>query len=754
MATEEIKIITTVEDKGGQQKINNITDSVTNLGDKTKSISGSVNNLGNSLTTTSSSAGKMSGAFGGLIGSLGSFINPATAVIAALTAISAAVVKVVKEISDFAKEGLQLAKTAEGVKNAFNALSELPTGYLDKIRESTGRLISDFKLMQATVQGRDFGIGFEQLNILLQFAQAQALRTGQSFEKLSEDIITAVGRGSVQIFDNFGISISQVNQKMSEGFTKQAAMIALVEERLKNYGKIAETNLDIETRANNERERTATRVGELLLPFSKFMAFLREKVWKVIGNWVNTELPKIINKVKISVKQWVDSFNESSELRKSLAGLYVSIKIPFEFLINSLKVVLGLIGSLASAIANMSKGFQQFLTRDFIGAAISMGKATQDLVGGLLTNTIGEFGDFTDRFKETVEQAEKLANAKIDLSGLNLNGGKNETTSPTKVFTTLIENEIKSLSTEDLKSYLNNPNVDFSSKKAIQNELKLREKANKSKSNPQNEKIKNEYRQNITGSQASEIFKSGTVAETSFKDWRDKDLLELLNNPNITKDQRSEIMLELVSRYNKSGMVGDLDKSLGVKDLVNSGMDSLNDLGSSRDLLKEQAEVEKERVRLSEEADEAIFKSRQQLMYALSDLTSVASDIFERGTNEWKSLQIASATIDTYAAASRVLAQQNGGAIARIAAASAIIAAGLLNVRQIVMTDVNKNAAPQVNRTTPNMPTLMSPIQETNTNINPNDIDRITQDQRVYILESDIQKSNKKVQVQESKIRF
>lgn len=143
-----------------------------------------------------------------------------------------------------------------------------------------------------------------------------------------------------------------------------------------------------------------------------------------------------------------------------------------------------------------------------------------------------------------------------------------------------------------------------------------------------------------------------------------------------------------------------------------------------------------------------------EAMYAASiGLTASASKLVGEQTAAGKLLSIASATISTYQAANVALA--SAPPPANYALMAATIAAGLVNVANIVSTQVpGETSASSAGVQVPSMPTLMQPIQEVNTNMNPNDLDEINKPQRVYVLESDITSTQRKVSVVDSETTF
>ena len=109
----------------------------------------------------------------------------------------------------------QLAKEAEGVEMAFNRLNR--PELLDNLRNATHNTVSDLELMKNAVKFDNFGLSLEQMGTFLAFAQQQAKDTGQSVDYMVDSIVTGLGRKSLPILDNLGLSAAEI-KKRNEGY--------------------------------------------------------------------------------------------------------------------------------------------------------------------------------------------------------------------------------------------------------------------------------------------------------------------------------------------------------------------------------------------------------------------------------------------------------------------------------------------------------------------------------------------------------
>jgi len=132
----------------------------------------------------------------------------------------------IREIGAFLNEVSLLAGEAEGVSVAFNKIENSKRLMLD-LKEATGGAVSELNLMKRAVQFANFGLDISRLPTLLQFATIRAQQTGESVDYLVNSIVTGLGRKSVLILDNLGISAAQLSEEVAKvgDFTQAAANI-------------------------------------------------------------------------------------------------------------------------------------------------------------------------------------------------------------------------------------------------------------------------------------------------------------------------------------------------------------------------------------------------------------------------------------------------------------------------------------------------------------------------------------------------
>lgn len=163
------------------------------------------------------------------------------------------------EVVSVMNESAELAKAAEGIQIAFARLGR--GDLLDGLREATHGTVSDLELMKAAVKFQDFKLPLEELGTMLAFAQQKAKDTGQSVDYMVDSIVTGLGRKSLMILDNLGLSAAQVKERMKETGDMTKAVGDIIREEMKKAGDYVETASDRATKANVELENAMLELG-------------------------------------------------------------------------------------------------------------------------------------------------------------------------------------------------------------------------------------------------------------------------------------------------------------------------------------------------------------------------------------------------------------------------------------------------------------------------------------------------------------
>lgn len=162
------------------------------------------------------------------------------------------------------KEGITLAANADGVRHAFDKLNR--PGLLDDLRKATKNTVNDLELMKAAVQAKDFRIPLEDMGKYLQFAQMKAQQTGQSVEYMTNSIVTGLGRKSLLILDNLGLSAAEINEEMAKTGDLMKAVANIVDRQLAQAGENYVSAADKAAQKATELQNKQMEIGRLLLP--------------------------------------------------------------------------------------------------------------------------------------------------------------------------------------------------------------------------------------------------------------------------------------------------------------------------------------------------------------------------------------------------------------------------------------------------------------------------------------------------------
>lgn len=212
------------------------------------------------------------------------------------------------EIGDAVKQGIELAKQGEGIRNAFQRLGR--GDMLDGLREATHNTVTDIELMKAAVRFADFNLPLEELGTMLAFAQQKAKDTGQSLDYMVESIVIGLGRQSKPIMDNLGISATQLNAEMKKtgDFTKAAANI--IRDQMAKAGDYVETAADRAAQASTAMQNKMEELGRQLVPlegaFNDFWTEMKIAILNIVGG----PLTRLLN-----------GLSEAGRLRNALADI-------------------------------------------------------------------------------------------------------------------------------------------------------------------------------------------------------------------------------------------------------------------------------------------------------------------------------------------------------------------------------------------------------------------------------------------------
>ena len=200
----------------------------------------------------------------------------------------------VQQVIAFTKRAIELASKVEGIGRAFKKLNN--PALLDDLQKATRGTVDNIQLMQYAVRANNFKIPLDQLATFFEFATNRAIETGESVDYLVESIITGIGRKSVLVMDNLGISAVELQQEVGKvGDFGKAAGNTIAREMAKG-GQVLDTAAINAARLRAEFTNITTEVGTKLLP-----------VWNKFLEKVNSFVMDVANIKTVSAESFVAS---------------------------------------------------------------------------------------------------------------------------------------------------------------------------------------------------------------------------------------------------------------------------------------------------------------------------------------------------------------------------------------------------------------------------------------------------------------
>ena len=248
---------------------------------------------------------------GGLLSKMGDKMGGALQVFAGnmMTKAAGAVMNLGSEIADCVRQGVELAKQGEGIRNAFERLGR--GDLLDGLREATHGTVTDIELMKAAVKFDDFKLNLDELGTMLAFAQQKAKDTGQSVDYLVDSIVTGLGRKSLMILDNLGLSAAEIKAKMKETGDMTKAVGAIIREQMAKAGEYVETAADRAAQANVSLQNKMEELGRKFAPVEEASTQLWTSMKIAILDVVSGPLARLLNGLTEAgrLKNMIDDLN-------------------------------------------------------------------------------------------------------------------------------------------------------------------------------------------------------------------------------------------------------------------------------------------------------------------------------------------------------------------------------------------------------------------------------------------------------------
>lgn len=212
-----------------------------------------------------------------------------------MTKAAGAVANLASEMYGMVQQGIELAKSGEGIRIAFERLGR--GDILDGLRKATHGTVTDLELMKAAVKFNDFKLPVEELGTMLAFAQQKAKDTGQSIDYMVDSIVTGLGRKSLMILDNLGLSAAEIKEKMAETGDMTKAVGEIIREQMAKAGDYVETAADRAAQANVNLQNKMEELGRKFAPLQEASNNLWTSMKMGIMDLIGGPLTNFINKL-------------------------------------------------------------------------------------------------------------------------------------------------------------------------------------------------------------------------------------------------------------------------------------------------------------------------------------------------------------------------------------------------------------------------------------------------------------------------
>lgn len=150
------------------------------------------------------------------------------------------ITRVVSGLTSMNMELLEVGVRAQGVQKAFGNIADAD---LSDLRTAVKGTVSDLTLMESAVKADKFGIPVQKMGDLLKFAAQSAKDTGENVDMLASKISVAIGRKSLMILDDFGITAAQITKELG-GMSAQAASVEQLTDAVLRISQATMKNAD------------------------------------------------------------------------------------------------------------------------------------------------------------------------------------------------------------------------------------------------------------------------------------------------------------------------------------------------------------------------------------------------------------------------------------------------------------------------------------------------------------------------------
>lgn len=141
--------------------------------------------------------------------------------------------------------------------------------------------------MKATVKAKDFRIPVDDMGKYLAFAQLKAQQTGQSVEYMTDSIVTGLGRKSLLILDNLGLSAAEINEEVAKTGDFMKGVSNIIDRQLTQSGLYVSAS-DKAAQADARLENAKLKLGRRLSWLGDLWISLKNRMAETVNTTIST----------------------------------------------------------------------------------------------------------------------------------------------------------------------------------------------------------------------------------------------------------------------------------------------------------------------------------------------------------------------------------------------------------------------------------------------------------------------------------
>jgi len=157
-----------------------------------------------------------------------------------------------------------MAAEFQGVLAAFKKLDN-SVKILEDLKAATSGTVSEMELMQNALKAENFRIPMDVLAKGLEFATKRASETGESVDYLVNSFTVGLGRESIKILDNLGISAVELNKEVKLTGDFMAAVGNIMDRELSKMGDVILTDAQRMDKFKASIKNVRIEFGQLIL---------------------------------------------------------------------------------------------------------------------------------------------------------------------------------------------------------------------------------------------------------------------------------------------------------------------------------------------------------------------------------------------------------------------------------------------------------------------------------------------------------